>query len=168
MVSIAVSQRPFMIATIHRTDTFSQILLSGKCIKIVWSVLFWFWQYLKRVLIWHVTQSSIKPSIHFSSIVKSGSNPYLEPTCTKQWEQCSITITDQSFSKIDMTMRLLQYAYCSFFYPNFSDNTRWIHTERAWQKGYQESREPLFLWLRRWMYMHVGHKYSLSQNKECK
>ena len=26
------------------------------------------------------------PSIYFSLIVKSGSDPFLEPTCTKQWE----------------------------------------------------------------------------------
>ena len=30
------------------------------------------------------SQSSIRPSIYFSSIVKSRSNPFLEPTSTKQ------------------------------------------------------------------------------------
>ena len=34
---------------------------------------FWFWRYLKRGLIWHLSQSSIRPSIDFSSIVKSSS-----------------------------------------------------------------------------------------------
>ena len=45
---------------------------------------FWCWRYLTRVHIWHLSQSSIRPSIYFSSFVKSGSNPFLEPTSTKQ------------------------------------------------------------------------------------
>jgi len=35
---------------------------------LVW---YWFWRYLTRGLIWHLSQSSIRPSIYFSSIVKS-------------------------------------------------------------------------------------------------
>jgi len=35
-------------------------------------------------LIWHLSQSSIRPSIYFSLIVKSRSNLFLEPTSTKQ------------------------------------------------------------------------------------
>ena len=31
---------------------------------------FWFWRYLTRGLIWHLSQSSIGPSIYFSSIVR--------------------------------------------------------------------------------------------------
>jgi len=31
----------------------------------------WFWRYLMRGLIWHLCQSSIRPSIYFSLIVKS-------------------------------------------------------------------------------------------------
>ena len=34
--------------------------------------------------IWYLRQSSIRPSIYFSSIVKSRSNLFLEPTGTKQ------------------------------------------------------------------------------------
>ena len=45
---------------------------------------FGFWRYLTRGLIWHLCQSSIRPSIYFSSIVKSRSNPFLEPSSTKQ------------------------------------------------------------------------------------
>ena len=37
---------------------------------------FWFWR--------HLSQSSIWPSIYCSSIVTSRSNPFLEPTSTKQ------------------------------------------------------------------------------------
>ena len=33
----------------------------------------WFWRYLTRGLIWHLSQSSIRPSIYFSLIVKSHS-----------------------------------------------------------------------------------------------
>ena len=40
-------------------------------------------------LIWHLSQSSIRPSIYFSSIVKSRSKPFLEPTSTKQYVSCS-------------------------------------------------------------------------------
>ena len=36
-------------------------------------------------LIWHLSQSSIRPSLYFSSIVKSRSNPFLESTSIKQW-----------------------------------------------------------------------------------
>ena len=35
---------------------------------------FWFWRYLTRVLIWHLSQYSIRPSIYFSSIVTSRSS----------------------------------------------------------------------------------------------
>ena len=41
----------------------------------------WFWRYLKRELL---SQSSIRPSIYFSLIVKSHSNLFPEPTRTKQ------------------------------------------------------------------------------------
>ena len=53
--------------------------------------LFWGggWRYLTRRLIWHLSQSSIRPSIYFSSIVKSLSNPFLEPTSTKQQVSCA-------------------------------------------------------------------------------
>ena len=40
--------------------------------------------YTIHTFIWHLSQSSIRPSIYFSSIVKSRSNPFLEPTSTKQ------------------------------------------------------------------------------------
>ena len=39
-----------------------------------WSIVL-FWRYLTRGLIWHLSESSIRPSICFSSIVKSRSNP---------------------------------------------------------------------------------------------
>ena len=35
-------------------------------------------------VIWHLSQSSIRSSIYFSLIVNSRSNPFLEPTSTKQ------------------------------------------------------------------------------------
>ena len=44
----------------------------------------WFWQFLTRGLIWHLSQSSVRPSIYFSLIVKSCSNLFLEPTSTMQ------------------------------------------------------------------------------------
>ena len=43
----------------------------------------WFWRYLTRELSLHLSQSSIRPSIYLSSIVKSRSNPFLESTSTK-------------------------------------------------------------------------------------
>jgi len=51
-------------------------------LSVIWRlrVKFWFWRYLTRGLIWHLSQSSIRPSLYFSSIVKSRSNPLLEPT----------------------------------------------------------------------------------------
>ena len=48
------------------------------------SLWFWFWRFLTWGLIWHLSQSSIRPSIYFSLIVKSRSNRFLEPTSTKQ------------------------------------------------------------------------------------
>ena len=42
----------------------------------------WFWRYLTTELIWHLSQSSIRPSIYLSLIVKSRSYPFLEPTST--------------------------------------------------------------------------------------
>ena len=45
---------------------------------------FWFWRYLTSGVIWHLSQSSIWPSIYFSSIVISRPNPFLEPTNTKE------------------------------------------------------------------------------------
>ena len=47
------------------------------------------WRYLARGFIWHLSQSSIRPSIQFSLIVKSCSNPFLEPTSTKGIVSCS-------------------------------------------------------------------------------
>ena len=54
------------------------------CIIQDYYYVFWFWRYLTRGLIWQLSQSSITPSIYFSSIVKSCSNPFLEPISTKQ------------------------------------------------------------------------------------
>ena len=48
------------------------------------NVLIWFWRFLTRELIWLLSQSSIRPSIYFSLIVKSRSNPFLEPISTKR------------------------------------------------------------------------------------
>ena len=36
-------------------------------------------------LIWHLSESSIRPVIDYTLIVKSHSNPFLEPTSTKQF-----------------------------------------------------------------------------------
>jgi len=47
-------------------------------------VIFWFWRYLMRGGIWHLSQSSIRSSIYFNLIVKSRSNLFLEPTSTKK------------------------------------------------------------------------------------
>ena len=48
------------------------------------AVWFWFWQYyLTRELIWTKFQSTIRPSICFSLIVKACSYSFLEPTSTK-------------------------------------------------------------------------------------
>ena len=38
-------------------------------------VLVWFWRYLTTGLIWQLSQSSIRPSIYVSSVVKSRSSP---------------------------------------------------------------------------------------------
>ena len=47
-------------------------------------VLAWFWRYLTGSLyIRNLSQSSIRPSVCLSSIVKTRSNPFLEPTSTK-------------------------------------------------------------------------------------
>ena len=46
---------------------------------------FWFRRYLTSELILHLSQSSIRPSIYFSSIVKSRSNPFLEPRGSNPW-----------------------------------------------------------------------------------
>jgi len=43
----------------------------------LYNLAFWIWQYLKRCLIWHWSQSSIRPSIHFILIVKSRSNLFM-------------------------------------------------------------------------------------------
>ena len=42
-----------------------------------------FWLFLTRGLIWHLSKSSIRPSICFSLIVRSRLNPFLETTDTK-------------------------------------------------------------------------------------
>ena len=47
--------------------------------------LVWFWGYLTMELIWHKWQSTLRPSICLSLIVKSHSIPFLEPANTKQW-----------------------------------------------------------------------------------
>ena len=47
-------------------------------------LIFRLWRYLTRGLIWQLSQSSIRPSIYYNSIVKSRSNPSLEPTSIKQ------------------------------------------------------------------------------------
>ena len=52
-----------------------------KCYE--WYLIVLLWRYLTRELIWHNCQSSMRPSIYFSLIVKSISNPFLEPTSTK-------------------------------------------------------------------------------------
>ena len=45
---------------------------------------FWFGRYLTRRLICYLSQSSVKPSIHFSLFVKSLSNPFLKPKGIQQ------------------------------------------------------------------------------------
>ena len=56
-----------------------------ECVRACFLVcLFCFWRYLTRGLNWHLSENSIRPSIYFSSIVKSRSNPFLERTSTKQ------------------------------------------------------------------------------------
>ena len=66
--------------------------------------LVWFWRYLTRGLIWHLSQTSIRPSIYFSSIVKSRSNPYLEPTSTMQPSYL------ESFSPLLLVMLLSNFT----------------------------------------------------------
>ena len=43
----------------------------------------------------YLSQSSIRPSIYFSSIVKSRSNPFLEPTSTKQYCTLALSFNQQ-------------------------------------------------------------------------
>ena len=63
----------FLVRTIKSIDT-----------KVVVSFLYSFWGVLLTLLnegaTFHLNQSSIRPSIYFSSIVKSRSNQFLEPT----------------------------------------------------------------------------------------
>jgi len=67
-------------------ETFDEGICRGNVwLLLVCLFLFWFWQYLMRRLFLHLNQSSIRPSISFSLIVKSLLNPFLEPTSTKQW-----------------------------------------------------------------------------------
>ena len=67
-------------------DSFTFLLTCRKnCQGLVYitaGVLFLFWQYLMRWLIWHLSPSS---SIYYGLIVASRSNPFLGPTSTKQW-----------------------------------------------------------------------------------
>jgi len=66
-------------------DYLLRFVLSHCVFIVITSVIdIWFWRYLTRALIWHLSQSSIWSSIYLSSIVKSRSNPFLEPTSTKQ------------------------------------------------------------------------------------
>ena len=99
---------------IHSLKTYLMKEEIWKCFSRCWqqrfigihddSVMFWFWRYLTRGLIWHLSQPSIKPSIYFSSIVKSRSNPFLEPTSTNQLTNSDIWVY----------MYLLQKAYRGF------------------------------------------------------
>ena len=50
----------------------------------MFGLVIWYWRKLTRELIWHF-QSTKRPSICSSSIVKSSLNPFLEPTSTKPW-----------------------------------------------------------------------------------
>ena len=81
---------------------------------------FWFWRYLMRGLIWHLSQSSIRPSIYFSSFVKSRSNPFLEPT--------SLEIKQQY-------LKQLLLCYC---YRPPSCNVSWL-------SDFSDSMEKCFL-----------------------
>ena len=45
-----------------------------------------FLTYLQLSLFWNLSQSSIRPSIYFSLIVKSHLNLFLEPTSAKQYK----------------------------------------------------------------------------------
>ena len=58
--------------------------VSIRKLSFLFFLFFWFWQYLTRGLVWHLSTSSIRPSSYFNSIVKSRSNPFLELTSTKQ------------------------------------------------------------------------------------
>ena len=50
--------------------------------KCIW---FWFWYYLTRELTWHTYKSTMRPSMYFSLILKSRSNPFLDLTSTMQY-----------------------------------------------------------------------------------
>jgi len=63
--------------------------------------------YLTRRLIWHLSQSFIRPSIYFSLIVKSRSNPFLESTLANfvlysQLQNVGINAANIGFSTLTM------------------------------------------------------------------
>ena len=70
-----------VLITFYQTHGFIAIHLWG---TFSLNIYFWCWWYLTKELIWHLSQSSIRPLIYFSSIVNSRSNPFVEPTSTKQ------------------------------------------------------------------------------------
>ena len=54
-----------------------------------------------------LSQSSIRPSICFSSIVKSRSNPFLEPTSTKQ-------VRVKFLAQGNMILRWIKHEYSTY------------------------------------------------------
>ena len=76
---------------------------------------FWFWRFLRRGLIWHFSQASIRPWFYLSLIDKSPSNPFLEPTSTKQWgESFVLTETTWGFDVLCYLCKRCRYCICNF------------------------------------------------------
>ena len=77
----------------------------------VW--LFCFWRYLTRWLIFRLSQSSMSPSLYFSSIVKSRSHPFLEPTSFKL--SCSMKLLGPlvGFEPTTSTLRVRRTTHCA-------------------------------------------------------
>ena len=68
----------------------------------------WFWRFLTKGLIWHFSQSYIRPLIYFSLILKSCSNLFLKQTCCKQRGQ-SFLIKDSFALWWSLNPRLTDY-----------------------------------------------------------
>ena len=94
----------------------------------------WFWRYLTRGLIWHLSQSSIRPSIYFSSIVTSRSNPFLEPPVLSNKGKVSCSRKQRRplmwFEPVTDTLLV---SACSWYWKSFVN----MGPEKAFQDQFQ-------------------------------
>ena len=80
-----------------------------------WVKVVWIWRYLTSGLIWHLSRSSIRPSIYFSLIVKSSSNPFLEPPTVSNKDKVSCSKKQRGpLMGLEHTTSTLRRAYKLF------------------------------------------------------